>query len=76
MYNIGFMKEIIHITYSLRFWVDMWCLPLLWVWNIDDLLLLPTFLVSLTSGIKTMFGLMEERKMNPIIGRGWLTLVD
>ena len=36
-WNVGFLRERIHLPNTLRFWVEMWCLPLLWSWNIDHI---------------------------------------
>lgn len=42
-YNIGFIREVIHIINALRFLVEIWRLPLLWSWSIFLVFSLVTF---------------------------------
>lgn len=30
-----YKREMVYLPNALRFWVGMWCLPLLWSWSID-----------------------------------------
>jgi len=33
MGNVGYISEEIHISNTLRFWIKMWCLSLVWSRN-------------------------------------------
>lgn len=36
-WNIEFIRKIIHLFNSLKFWIEMWRFPLLWFWNINPI---------------------------------------
>lgn len=55
-WNIGFIRENIHLPNTLKFWVEMWCLVLLWPWCIG--------LICASNSLKMI---IEEKKIMRVI---------